>query len=100
MNKPWKALLMECPACGAECRDKKDYKRFVRRHPETCTSRSEFNKQLAQETKAVDADDKAFARYVAQGAAEIEEKHRRQTREMNQAVNDIVWDAARRLFGV
>jgi len=49
--------MISCPKCGAECREKKDEGRFLRRHPKKCTAHEKFQRGLAAETKSVDADE-------------------------------------------
>jgi len=49
--------MTTCPSCGAACREKKDEKRFMRRHPKKCVKHERFNRELAAETKCVDYDE-------------------------------------------
>jgi adenine-specific DNA methylase len=49
--------MITCPSCGAVCREKKDEKRFQRRHPKSCQHHARFQKDLAAATKSVDADE-------------------------------------------
>jgi len=49
--------LISCSACGAVCKEKKDEKRFSRRHPKKCKSHEAFQHALAADTKSVDYDE-------------------------------------------
>jgi hypothetical protein len=49
--------MVTCDKCGAVCRDKKDEKRFQRRHPKTCVRHEKFHKALASGTRSVDGDE-------------------------------------------
>ena len=49
--------MISCPACGAVCQEKKDEKRFQRRHPKKCQAHEAFHKILAADTKSVDYDE-------------------------------------------
>ena len=49
--------MITCEKCGAVCRDKKDEKRFQRRHPKKCIRHEQFQKALAEGTASVDADE-------------------------------------------
>ena len=53
-------IMIQCARCGAVCTDPKDKNRFARRHPDKCKAHDErkaVGVQLAQKTKAVDADE-------------------------------------------
>ncbi len=45
-----------CPKCEAVCLDKKDEKRFLRRHPKKCQSYERFHRSLL-DTKSVEYDE-------------------------------------------
>lgn len=49
--------MITCDKCGATCRDKKDEKRFQRRHPARCVRFEKFHAALAEGTASVDADE-------------------------------------------
>lgn len=49
--------MITCDKCGAVCRDKKDEKRFQRRHPKTCIRFEKFHTALAEGTVSVDYDE-------------------------------------------
>lgn len=53
--------MLKCGNCNAECRDKKDERRFLRRHPKRCVSHQRFQSSLAQATASVDYDDEVEA---------------------------------------
>ncbi len=46
-----------CTVCGATCTERKDMRRFERRHPALCAERKEYTKQLAQGTRAVEDEE-------------------------------------------
>ena len=49
--------MISCEKCGAVCQEKKDEKRFQRRHPKKCQSHERFQHALAADTKSVDYDE-------------------------------------------
>jgi len=49
--------MLTCLKCGAVCSEKKDRKRFLRRHPVKCQAFEKFHRGLAAETKSVDYDE-------------------------------------------
>jgi hypothetical protein len=49
--------MVTCAKCGAECREKKDEKRFQRRHPKKCVQHEKFQHALAADTVSVDYDE-------------------------------------------
>jgi hypothetical protein len=49
--------MITCVKCGSECRDKKDEKRFLRRHPAKCVRFEKFHTALAAGTASVDYDE-------------------------------------------
>jgi hypothetical protein len=49
--------MITCDKCGATCRDKKDEKRFQRRHPGRCIRFEKFHTALAEGTASVDYDE-------------------------------------------
>lgn len=49
--------MITCPKCGTVCPEKKDEKRFSRRHPGKCQAHERFQHGLAAETKSVDYDE-------------------------------------------
>jgi len=49
--------MITCVKCGSECRDKKDEKRFLRRHPAKCVRFEKFHTALAEGTASVDYDE-------------------------------------------
>lgn len=49
--------MITCDKCGATCRDKKDEKRFQRRHPARCVRFEKFHAALAEGTASVDYDE-------------------------------------------
>jgi hypothetical protein len=49
--------MITCVKCGSECRDKKDEKRFLRRHPAKCVRFEKFHEALAEGTASVDYDE-------------------------------------------
>jgi hypothetical protein len=49
--------MITCTKCGTECRDKKDEKRFLRRHPKKCVQHEKFQHALAADTVSVDYDE-------------------------------------------
>ena len=52
--------------CGASAPNtSKAGKRFRERHPEKCSARREFNQQLAQGTRSVDADQHRFGQHMS-----------------------------------
>ena len=58
-NKAPIYVLPACAACGALCNEKKDEKRFLRRHPAKCKAHAQkrvFVKQLAADVKSVTYD--------------------------------------------
>ena len=49
--------MISCEKCGAVCPEKKDEKRFQRRHPKKCQSHAAFQHALAADTVSVDYDE-------------------------------------------
>jgi hypothetical protein len=49
--------MITCDKCGSVCRDKKDEKRFQRRHPKKCNQFEKFHAALAAGTESVDYDE-------------------------------------------
>jgi len=51
--------MTTCPNCGAAAPEtSKDRARFLRRHPKKCVAHARFQKDLAAETRSVDADER------------------------------------------
>ena len=54
-------------SCGAECRERKDIVRFLRRHPRLCSERREYTKQLARGTRCVEDEERKVPDYEIEG---------------------------------
>jgi len=49
--------MIRCENCGAECREKKDERRFSRRHPKLCKRHERFQRGLAEGIACVEDEE-------------------------------------------
>ena len=66
-------MELTCTKCGAVCREPKDEKRFLRRHPKKCQAHARFQRDLANGTASVDYDEEQEKRDGSQDQSQRRE---------------------------